>query len=126
MISLLKDFRQRYLRVDSEENTSAAVMVFSNHENSIQIGYQLAVCTILLAATAGALGLWLGQHTFLQLSVGATAIQGHAFDSDKHTLRTFNFSPAYTHAPSNETNKAWESLFPGQSSVKPKCIILAS
>ena len=118
---LLRKFRQRYSHLDNEEKNYSAVIVLQDHRGSMLIGYRIAVCVILLAAAAGALGLWLGQNAFRHLSEpsrDAPTVQGNGFHSNNITRRTFVEDSMYARAPSNETNKAWESLFPGTPSNK--------
>lgn len=85
----------------------------------VRIGtYRLAFCAFMLAATAGSLGFWAGQRTFFQcqLSKATTAEKQNEFHSDKYSLRTFDYNQTFAQAPSPESDKAWESLFPGELS----------
>ncbi|KAM0795053.1 hypothetical protein BDR22DRAFT_894522 [Usnea florida] len=82
---------------------------------TIIISRRRAAFFVLLAALVGALGFWMGQYALQSRSLHYQSWlkeQNINFHSDNYHFRTFMYNGTFASTSSEETNMAWDSLFP--------------
>ena len=115
---LVRDLKYRYSRATSDEEEPKASPLENSVPDSFVIGHRVAACALLLAALIGALGFGVGQYAF-ELQRHPSKEQPPAntinFHSERQILRTFGHNRTFASAPSEETDMAWDSLFPSMN-----------
>lgn len=117
MILLMNILKGRKCQANVNEDDSKASLLDTRDPNVIEVQYREAVCALLLAALLGALGFWTGQHAFQTQYLPSKDLSTEtriAFQSEKRIPRIFGYSRIFASAPSNETNMAWDALFPSE------------
>ena len=116
MSILLKVLKRIYLGSNQSKDFETSLLETHDSED-VAVRYRTAAFSLFLAAIVGALGFWLGQNTF-QPSERPTqdwpTEKTINFQSDQYFFRTFTYNGTFASAPSEETNSAWNSLFPGK------------
>ena len=103
-------------RIEDEINRNPSLMDIHD-PYVVLISRRRAAFSILLAALAGALGFWIGQYALQSRSLHYPSWleeQKISFQSDRYHFRTFMYNGTFASTPSEETNMAWDSLFPGK------------
>lgn len=117
MTFFLRKLRHRYTHVDNREESYEPAIIPTYNPGPAIIEYRLIACILILGAAVGALALLAGQYILqfeCQSPRDIRAEKGNEFHSIKWTLLTFDYNQTFTHAPSVETNRAWDSLFPSK------------
>lgn len=113
----IKNLKGEYNLTDGDETTPKTSLLDIHDSYSISMSGLTAAFSILLAALVGALGVWIGQCAFQSRSThhqSQLREPGINFQSDRYHFRTFMYNGTFASAPSEETNMAWDSLFPGK------------
>ena len=121
MTSSIKSFQGRYSLVDGHQMNRNTSLMGIHDPSIVLISRRGAAFSILLAALVGALGFWIGQSTLQSHSLHfptRTKEQEITFQSDRHYFRTFLYNETFVSVSSEETNMAWDSLFPGKLSKR--------
>lgn len=116
MSILLKVLKRNYIRSNQSKDLETSLLETHDSED-VAIRYRTAAFSLLLAAMIGALGFWLGRNTFQPLERPAQdwlTEKTINFQSDETFFRTFMYNGTFASAPSEETDPAWDSLFPGR------------
>ena len=117
---MIKSFTDRYNLVGGDEmNRKISLMDFYD-PSIVLISRRRAAFSILLAALVGALGLWTGQYALQSYSFHDPSWlkeQKTYLQSDRYHFRTFLYNKTFVSTSTEETNMAWDSLFPGKPSM---------
>lgn len=117
MSFLLYNSRHRYSPTNDDQEDIEESLLKAGDPDVVIIRYRTATCALLLAALIGSLGLWVGQYTFQFLRAPSkhwSTAETIGFQSDEYNVRTFGYNQTFASTPSNETNMAWDSLFPSK------------
>ena len=113
----IKSLRGKYSPIDCDETNSKSSLMDTHDPDVVLISRCRAAFSILLAALVGALGFWVAQYALQSRSLHYQSWlkeQDFSFQSGRYHLRTFKYNGTFASAPSEETNMAWDSLFPGK------------
>ena len=117
MMFSIKSLRGKYNLIDGEETNSKTSLMDIHDPSIVLISRRRAAFAILLAALVGALGFWIGLYTLQSRNLYHRSWfkeQEINFQSDQYHFRTFMYNRTFESTPSEETNMAWGSLFPGK------------
>lgn len=116
----MKTLKGKHSLANEEIEDISTSLLDNDEPNVVTMRYRTAAFSLLLAALLGALGFWIGQYGFQRRShhfrnqLTENTIN---FRSAKYDLRAFIYNETFASAPSEETNMAWDSLFPSKLSV---------
>ena len=114
---LLTFFKSNYSGPNRQSREVETSLLEAHDSDPVGIRYRTAAFWLFLAAMVGALGFWLGRNTSQPLERPTqdwSTEKKIDFQSDKSFSRTFWYNGTFASAPSEETDSAWDSLFPGK------------
>ena len=117
MLLSITSLKGKYKLVDGEETNPKTSLMDIHDPSIVLISRRRAAFAILLAALVGALGFWIGQYALQSRNLYHRSWlkeQEINFRSDEYHFRTFIYNGTSESTPSEETNMAWGSLFPGK------------
>ena len=116
----IKSLKGRYNLVDGDEINRKTSLKDIHDPSIVLISRRRAAVSILLAALVGALGFWIGQYALQSNSLIYPRLKEQEvnFQSDRYNFRTFLYNGTFASTSSEETNMAWDSLFPGKLSTR--------
>ena len=117
MTFLSKSLKGKYNLIDGDETNRKISLMDIHDPYIVLISRRRAAVSILLAALLGALGFWIGQYALQSGSLHYQSWlkkQAITFQSEGYHFRTFMYNGTFASAPSEETDMAWDSLFPGK------------